>query len=164
MECPVLVYAVDEGQGVDSGGILSDEEGEHPQPQNWLQHVPEEIPLAIHQTHRTLRELNKKNEGKYPVYLLDNDCIRGFDFKRPLPNSGLGSSKICLLQLSPFPSWRDRIQGEGRVGRYGDESEVVIRQGCARYDKRTETRINTELFTLLLDLEAEESKASSQET
>ena len=63
-----------------------------------------------------LRSLDKKVDGVYPVYLINEENgMRGIDYRSA--NNRLGS---CMLVVSPFSDRRSRIQGLNRVGRYDD--------------------------------------------
>ena len=74
--------------------------------------------------------MGNKNNGKYPVYLINEQYgVRGLDY-RSYENS-LG---ICMIIASPFSDMRTRIQGLMRVGRYNED--------CYRIQDRSVTDID----------------------
>jgi len=76
----VLLYAVDEA--ADPHRTDKDEDGKERSFPNWLRLLPELLPVAVDADMKTLREMHKKTDSMYPVYVLDRDTIRGWDFRR----------------------------------------------------------------------------------
>ena len=78
-----------------------------------------------------LRSMDKKVDGVYPVYLINEENgMRGIDYRSA--NNRLG---ICMLIVSPFSDRRSRIQGLNRVGRYTDACYRIQNEKALHIDE-----------------------------
>ena len=78
--------------------------------------IPNVKEVTVATDHKELAEMDKKDKGRYPIWLMtDQFGTRGHDYRAP--KSKLG---ICLVIASMFPDRRSRVQALLRVGRHTD--------------------------------------------
>lgn len=86
------------------------------------------IDLSTTVDHDRLKNLQPDTSGLYPLIVATDVChMRGVDYRC--------DQGICLIIAKSFENHRDSVQGQQRVGRFGDHCERYINPNLKLVDE-----------------------------